>query len=155
MTNEFNQDLPSPGRFAPDEHRYPLRVYLEDIGGGQHVYNGNFLRYFERARTDMFQLATVLSPEIGQHPYERYQVVAVQMEFKRPASLHDVLVITTRIAHVGRSSCALDHVLVREGECIATGKISLVFTAIDGRPTEQPRGWIEVFGKMTTRRGVR
>ena len=139
---------PSRGYFAEAEHRFLIRVHLEDISGGNHVYNGHYLKYFERARTSMFQLAEALDPSIGKQPYEEYQVVAVEQQFLRPASLHDVLTISTRIGHIGRSSCRLDHVMLVNDEPIATAKISLVFT-VHGKASEQPRGWVGIFESRT------
>ena len=54
-------DQPPAGRFVGPEHRFPLRVYFEDTDAAGIVYYANYLRFMERARSDMLRLAGVFS----------------------------------------------------------------------------------------------
>ena len=55
-----HEDQPVEGRFDGQEHRFPVRVYFEDTDLSGVVYHANYLRYMERARSDMLRLAGVL-----------------------------------------------------------------------------------------------
>ena len=135
------------GWFAGGEHRVAMRVYMDMIGGGEHVYNGYYLTFCERARTDLFRLLEALNPDMERQPYVRYMVVAIEQQLRRPLSLHDVVTVTTAVVHVGRSSCKLEHRLLRGEADIAGASLTLVFTDESGRAVEQPRAWIEAFGR--------
>src|SRR3546814_8544932 len=52
-------DLAPEGRFVGREHRFALRVYFEDTDLSGVVYHANYLRYMERARSDMLRLAGI------------------------------------------------------------------------------------------------
>ena len=52
-------DQPVDGRFDGPEHRFPVRVYFEDTDLSGIVYHANYLRYMERARSDMLRLAGI------------------------------------------------------------------------------------------------
>ena len=52
-------DQPVEGRFDGREHRFPVRVYFEDTDLSGVVYHANYLRYMERARSDMLRLVGV------------------------------------------------------------------------------------------------
>ena len=58
MTDALH-DQPAAGRFVDGEHRFPLRVYFEDTDLTGAVYHANYLRDFERARSDMLAMAGV------------------------------------------------------------------------------------------------
>ena len=52
-------DQPVEGRFDGREHRFPVRVYFEDTDLSGVVYHANYLRFMERARSDMLRLAGI------------------------------------------------------------------------------------------------
>ncbi|MBE7219557.1 MAG: acyl-CoA thioesterase [Caulobacteraceae bacterium] len=136
------------GGFAAGEHRVAVRIYPDMIGGGGHVHNGRVMEMLERARFDLFRLLEARDPAMPRAPYVRYVVAAIEQRFLRPIMPEDAVVAATRIGHVGRSSCRLDHRLLREGdEELASARISLVFTDASGASTEQPRDWIEAFAR--------
>ena len=58
MPSSF-EDQPLEGRFDGPEHRFPVRVYFEDTDLSGVVYHANYLRYMERARSDMLRLAGI------------------------------------------------------------------------------------------------
>ena len=52
-------ETPYSGRFDAGEHRFVLRVYFEDTDAGGVVYHASYLRFLERARSDMMRLAGI------------------------------------------------------------------------------------------------
>ena len=138
-------DKPYSGRFVDGEHRFAVRVYYEDTDAGGVVYHANFLRFFERARTDMLALAgadiaaTLNAGEGG------YVVAGADLKYIRPARLGDVLVIVSRLVEVRQAACTIQQRVMRDGQMLLDGQLVVAFVGPDGRPKRQPRAWIGAF----------
>ena len=142
---QAQSDRPYTGRFADGEHRFTVRVYYEDTDAGGVVYHANFLRFFERARTDMLALAgadiaTTLNAGEG-----GYVVAAADLKYLRPARLGDVLIIVSRLVEVRQAACTIQQRVMRDGQMLVTGQLTVAFVGSDGRPRRQPAAWIEAF----------
>jgi acyl-CoA thioester hydrolase len=138
-------DRPYAGRFENGEHRFAVRVYYEDTDAGGVVYHANYLRFFERARTDMLalfgaDLARALSSGEG-----GYVVTEAQLKFLAPAKLGDALIVASTIVQLRSASCVVQQRVMRDGQGIAEGRITVAFVGADGRPRRQPASWIEAF----------
>ncbi len=138
-------DQPYSGRFADGEHRFTVRVYYEDTDAGGVVYHANFLRFFERARTDMLALAgadiaTALSMGEG-----GYVVAAADLKYLRPARLGEALIIVSKLEEVRQAACVIQQRVIRDGQVLVEGRLTVAFVGADGRPRRQPAAWIEAF----------
>lgn len=138
-------DRPYAGRFIDGEHRFTVRVYYEDTDAGSVVYHANFLRFFERARTDMLALtgadiATTFNAGEG-----GYVVAAADLKYLRPARLGEVLVIVSRLVEVRPAACTIQQRVMRDGQILVEGRLTVAFVGPDGRPRRQPAAWIEAF----------
>ena len=138
-------DQPYSGRFVDREHRFVVRVYYEDTDAGGVVYHANFLRFFERARTDMLALAGVqIAPAL--HAGEGgYVVAAADLKFLRPARLGEALTILSRLEQVRQAACVIQQRVIRDGQVLVEGRLTVAFVGPDGRPRRQPAAWIEAF----------
>jgi acyl-CoA thioester hydrolase len=96
-------------------HRLPLRVYYEDTDAGGIVYHANYLRFAERARTEMMRVLgaehTLLKAESG----AVWAVRAASADFFRPARLDDVVVVETRVQEVGGATVRLSQRIFLSG----------------------------------------
>jgi acyl-CoA thioester hydrolase len=92
----MNADQPSAGRFEGRLHILPVRIYYEDTDFTGFVYHANYLRYFERARSDYLRLAGVRHAELleGESP-TAFAVSRINVEFLRPARIDDALTVQT------------------------------------------------------------
>ena len=138
-------DAPQDGRFVGREHRFPLRVYFEDTDVAGIVYYANYLRFMERARSDMLRLVGVdqrgaLDAGIGV-----YAVAAVAIRYRRPAKLDDALLVVSRIREVRAASCVIHQRVMRGDEVLTEGDVTAAFVSPDGRPRRQPRDWVSRF----------
>jgi tol-pal system-associated acyl-CoA thioesterase len=91
---------PSSGRFIEGVHHFPVRIYFEDTDAGGIVYHANYLRYMERARSDMLRLLGIdqrASIETGEGVYA---VTRVEIEYRAPAKLDDDLIVVSRMERV-------------------------------------------------------
>src|SRR5919202_1777390 len=97
-------DTPYRGGFAGREHRFALTVYFEDTDAYGIVYYANYLRFMERARSDMIRAAGVDQfAELGRSG-SAYAVVEVGIKYKRPARLGDDLLVVSTVDQVRASS---------------------------------------------------
>ena len=141
-------DRPYAGRFVDGEHRFAVRVYYEDTDAGGVVYHANYLRFFERARTDMLGLlgadlgAALAAGEGG------YVVAEASLKFIRPAKLGDALIVSSLIAQLRAASCVVHQTVRRNGQVLVEGRLTVAFVGADGRPRRQPAAWIEAFAAV-------
>jgi len=138
-------DQPYSGRFIDREHRFTVRVYYEDTDAGGVVYHANFLRFFERARTDMLALAGV-DIATALHAGERgYVVAAADLRYVRPARLGEALTIVSRLEEIRQAACVIQQRVIRDDQVLVEGRLTVAFVGADGRPRRQPAAWIEAF----------
>jgi tol-pal system-associated acyl-CoA thioesterase len=101
-----------------------LRVYIEDTDAGGIVYYVNYLKYFERARTELMRalgFARAAMPEAGC----QFVVHSMQVEYLRPARLDDALVAQASIAAAGRASIDFAQRVLRGAEELCRGQVRI------------------------------
>ena len=142
------EDQPASGRFVGGEHRFPLRVYFEDTDLAGIVYYANYLRFMERARSDMLRLAGVDQRAMWETRAGVYAVAEVAIRYLGSAKLEDALVVASRVVEV-RAASVLIHQRVRRGETTLTdARVTAAWLTLDGRPQRQPRAWVELFSGL-------
>ena len=119
-------------------HRYSSRVYYEDTDAGGIVYHANYLRFAERARTEMMRAAGVPHAEMVARDGVMFAVSRCEVDYLRPARLDDLLDIETRLVEVGRATVDLEQIVRREGVDLARIRIRLACVDANGRPTRVP-----------------
>lgn len=141
-------DTPTRGRFVGAEHRFPLRVYFEDTDLAGIVYYANYLRFMERARSDMLRLVGVDQRGTLERGEGVYAVADVAIRYRRPAKLDDALLVVSRIETV-RAAAVVIHQAVRRGEVVCTeARVTAAWLTPDGRPQRQPHAWVDLFGRV-------
>jgi acyl-CoA thioester hydrolase len=144
-------DQPYAGGFVDGEHRFALRVYFEDTDLTGIVYHANYLRFMERARSDMLRAAGIDQRASHDAGEGAYAVADLAIRYRRPARLDDALIVISRVTGVRAASCAIHQTVMRSGEVLAEADVTAAFLAPDGRPRRQPRAWVEQFERL---RGV-
>ncbi len=138
-------DLPASGRFVGTEHRFPIRVYFEDTDLSGVVYHANYLRYMERARSDMLRVAGIDQRAHFEATGDAYVVADLAIKYRASAKLDDDLLVTTRVEAVRAASVTI-HQTVSRGQTILTqGQVTAALITADGRPRRQPDGWVRAF----------
>jgi len=119
-------------------HVYPVRVYYEDTDAAGIVYHANYLRFAERARTEMMRAHGIESSKLMQSAGLNFAVSRLSIDYLRPARLDDALEVHTRVIEVKRASLDAEQVVKREGALLA--RLALRLAAIDagGRPVRLP-----------------
>lgn len=81
-----------------------IRVYYEDTDAGGVVYYANYLKYFERARTEWLRHRGIDQSRLAQTEGRVFVVKDVEIQYRKPARLDDELTIHTKVSHHGRAS---------------------------------------------------
>ena len=143
--DDMPADAPVSGRFAGAEHRFPVRVYFEDTDLSGVVYHANYLRYMERARSDMLRLAGIDQRAFNDAGEGAYAVTDLIIKYRAPAKLDDALVVLTTLAAVRAASVDI-HQRVMRGQTILTeAKVTAALVSAAGRPRRQPAEWVAAF----------
>ncbi|MBF0095138.1 MAG: tol-pal system-associated acyl-CoA thioesterase [Alphaproteobacteria bacterium] len=115
-------------------HVYPLRVYYEDTDAGGVVYHANYLRYAERARTEMLRLLGRSHASLQEGEDQAGLAFAVrrcEAEYMAPARLDDALEVHSRVTELGGASVAFEQAVVRRTERIAHLKVRVACIRLD------------------------
>lgn len=142
--------LPDPMSLPPAVFRMQVRVYYEDTDAGGIVYHANYLRFFERARTDWLRALGAVHTELDAAHGLVFVVKDLAIDYVAPARLDDLLEVDVRVLETRRASMRLAQTARRSGEADALVVSSLRVAAIDrgtGRPAGFPRWLIDRFAQ--------
>jgi len=113
-----------------------LRIYWEDTDAGGVVFYANYLKFFERARTEWLRALGHGQEQLRLSESAMFVVSDTSMRYRRPARLDDLLRITVKLAEVRRASMTLAQQAWRGDELLTEGTIRIV--CVDAG-TFQPR----------------
>ena len=142
------KQLPQPhsGQFDGPRHLFAVRVYYEDTDLSGIVYHANYLRWFERARSDMLRLWGIDQRSAQESGEGVYSVADLKIRYRAPARLDDDVLVESSALHLGAASVTLRQCAFRiEGgqasELLAEADVRIGFISPDGRPRRQPAAW--------------
>lgn len=141
-------DQPVEGRFDGREHRFPVRVYFEDTDLSGVVYHANYLRFMERARSDMLRLVGIDQRAVMEAGEGAYAVSEMAIKFRRPAKLDDALVVVSRLIRVRAAAVHIHQRVMRGAELLAEADVTAALVAPDGRPKRQPADWASAYAGL-------
>ncbi|MGN6581298.1 MAG: tol-pal system-associated acyl-CoA thioesterase [Bordetella sp.] len=123
----------------PKEFLFDIRVYYEDTDAGGVVFYANYLKFFERARTEWLRALGFGQSEMADRLQRIFVVAGLDMDYRKPARLDDKLTIRSRVTRMGRASVHFAQRAERQGELIAEGNIQVCCVdTIHMRPAELP-----------------
>lgn len=123
-----------------EEHIFPVRVYYEDTDAGGVVYYANYLRFAERARTEMLRRLGIESSSLMAEEGIAFAVRHCEADYRRPARLDDELEVRTRLINMGGASLELEQRIVRAGNGSETVRLVLTLACMTaaGKPARIP-----------------
>jgi acyl-CoA thioester hydrolase len=144
-------DLETPyrGGFVGPEHRFALTVYFEDTDTAGVVYYANYLKFMERARSDMLRAVGVDQREVLTGGGGAYYVANCSIRYVKPARLGDDLVVVSAILQIRAASVEIQQRVMRNGELLTDARVTAAFLDANGRPQRQPKDWVERFRSIT------
>jgi acyl-CoA thioester hydrolase len=118
-------------------HSLKVKVYYEDTDAGGVVYYANYLRYLERARTEFLAERGIVVAEYFRNGL-LFVVSRVDIRYRHPARLGEVIEVTTEIREMKGASMDLSHRVLRDGELLAEAEVTLACTDAAGKPRRLP-----------------
>ncbi|PQM26770.1 thioesterase [Sphingopyxis lindanitolerans] len=139
-----------PGAFVGAAHHYRARVYFEDTDLSGIVYHANYLRYMERARSDMLRLAGIDQRAAMESGEGAWAVTDLTIKYRSPAKLDDDLLVVSTVEAVRGASVIIAQRILRSQdeltpERLTDGRVTAAFLSPEGRPRRQPAGWADRF----------
>ncbi len=120
------------------EFNYKLKVFYEDTDAGGVVYYANYLKFFERARTDAISNIGLSNKKLLDEYGVFIIVKSCNVEYLKPAKLEDQLEIKSSIISTSNTSFKMKQKAFRDQELITDCEIHLVIVDKSGRPTKIP-----------------
>ena len=122
-----------------ESHRWPVRVYWEDTDASGVVYHANYLRWFERGRTEWLRALGFDQDKLMREVGVAFTVASLDIQYKRPARLDDELEVVTHIAELKKASLTFAQILSRrEDNAAVLCQASVQVACVDAR-TFAPR----------------
>ena len=131
-------------------HIHPIRVYFEDTDAGGMVYYANYLKFAERARTEMLRAAGFNHAQMVAQDGLMLVVKRCTAEYHRSARLDDALEVETRVAGVAGASILLDQVVRRGSEVLVEIAVTIACVTKEGRATRLPERLRQAVGSGTS-----
>jgi acyl-CoA thioester hydrolase len=129
-------------------HRHRVRIYYEDTDSSGLVYHANYLRFAERARTEMLREFGFVHPALLAADGIAFVVRHLAADFRAPARLDDLLVVETRIKSQRGASVNLQQSIVGNGIDLVEIRLKLACITREGRPTRVPAALNAIFGRL-------
>ncbi|WP_298334684.1 YbgC/FadM family acyl-CoA thioesterase [uncultured Erythrobacter sp.] len=146
MVNQTSRTPNTPGGVIDgSRHLYAVRVYYEDTDLSGITYHANYLRWFERARSDLLRLLEIDQRSAIESGEGAYAVTEILVKYISPAKLDDDVVIETTAIQVGAASVRMEQVAKRGDDVLSTAAVRAGFLTPDGRPRRQPAQWVTSF----------
>jgi acyl-CoA thioester hydrolase len=140
---------PLPGGLIDGpRHLFAVRAYYEDTDLSGIVYHANYLRWFERARSDLLRLLQIDQREAVEAGEGAYAVADLHIRYVRPAKLDDTVIIESRCIEMGAASVRIAQTATRDGDLIAEQTVRVGFIDPAGRPRRQPAAWRAAFDQF-------
>lgn len=134
-------DLPTQGRLDGGVHRMPLRVYFEDTDLTGIVYHASYLRFMERARTEMLRCLGIEQQPMITGGEGFYSIHDLSLTYLAPARLDDTLEVRSWVVQVRAAATVLGQDVWRGDRQLTRGRVTAAWLAMNGRPQRQPRTW--------------
>ena len=142
---------PQGGRFDGRVHRFAVRVYFEDTDLSGMVYHANYLRWFERARSDMLRLLGIDQRAANEAGEGAFAVADLAIRYASPARLDDAVQIETECVELGAASCRMhQRAALEDGRLLAEATFRVGFVSPEGRPRRMPAPWRAAFAEIVT-----
>jgi acyl-CoA thioester hydrolase len=132
---------PPAGLIQGRIHRFAVRAYFEDTDLSGVVYHANYLRWFERARSDFVRLLGIDQRSVNEAGEGAFAVTELTIRYLSPARLDDAVLIETQTEEIRAASCRMHQRALKDGFLLSEARLRIGFVAPDGRPRRMPDSW--------------
>jgi acyl-CoA thioester hydrolase len=140
----MSEDAPNSGRFEGRIHHLPVRVYYEDTDFSGIVYHANYLRFFERGRSDFLRVAGIHHNELAAAADPTaFAVNKMELEFLKAARIDDALLVKTAFETMRGPRIFISQALEKASEILVTAKVQVCCISLTGRAKKPPAVLLE------------
>ena len=139
---------PSHGLIEDRIHRFAVRAYFEDTDLSGVVYHANYLRWFERARSEFVRLLGIDQRAVNEAGEGAFAVTELTIRYLSPARLDDAVGIETVTEEMRAASCRMRQRAYKDGLLLSEAWLRIGFVAPDGRRRRMPAAWRTAFAQV-------
>ena len=121
------------------EFIYKFKIYYEDTDAGGVVYYANYLKFFERARSEAIYSLGFSNTDLRTKFNIMFIVKSCNIEYKKPAKFEDSLEINSVLTSLTKTSFIMKQIIKRDEELITHANVHLVSVDKNGKPTKIPK----------------
>ena len=123
---------------------FPIRVYWEDTDAGGIVFYANYLKFFERTRTEWLRSLGIEQQQLKDQTGGIFVVAETNVRYLCPARLDDELIVTAKLVESGRASMTIQQTAVLNDQTLCEGTIRIGWVnAASLQPARIPNNIIE------------
>ena len=126
-------------------HKFKTKIYYEDTDSGGVVYYANYLKFIERARTNLIQDLGFSLQSLSQKYDSHFVVKKIHCNYIQSAKLEDELSIETQFLGIKKTSFELEQNIYRDSKLIFESKVLMVNINSQGKPLKIPNSLLSVF----------
>ncbi|MGZ3306078.1 MAG: tol-pal system-associated acyl-CoA thioesterase [Asticcacaulis sp.] len=144
----MSDSQPISGIIANGEHRLNIRVYYEDTDFTGLVYHANYLKFFERGRSDYLRLLGVHHHELKAHEDAlAFAVIHIDIGYRAPARIDDLITVRTRLIEARGARFVIAQTCALDGEILCEGTVTVACIDAEGRPRRLPKPFADALGR--------
>lgn len=124
---------------------FQYRVYYEDTDLGGVVYYANYLKFFERARTDYLREKNIVQTKLADETGIIFVVRNCQVEFIKPARMDDLIEVSVVVKEIGKLAITMHQEIRVEGQLLCKMNVEIVsINQTNFRPSRIPASVAEL-----------
>ncbi|MEM1380417.1 MAG: YbgC/FadM family acyl-CoA thioesterase [Pseudomonadota bacterium] len=131
-------------------NRTDFRIYFEDTDITGIVYHANYVKYFERGRTEALRASfSDLGALMETDDPCTFAVASINVAYKRPAKLDDVITVETTLASAKGAKMVFEQKILRGDDLLADAEVAVAVITLDGRPRRMPKAMKDRMDELT------
>ena len=119
-------------------YEYKFKIYYEDTDSGGVVYYANYLKFIERARSEIIKSLGFSNNNLREKFNLFFIVKYCNINYKKPAKLEDELIVFTSVVSLSKTSLVMKQDVKRHDDLVAESEVCLVAVDMKGKPTKIP-----------------
>lgn len=113
------------GLFNAAEFNWPVRVYYEDTDAGGVVFYANYLKFFERARTEFLRSYGFEQDALIAEQGVIFVVRSVKIEYLKPARFNEQLAVSAKVIEIKKTNLTFEQAVTRQEQILCTGEVRI------------------------------
>ncbi|MDA7705113.1 tol-pal system-associated acyl-CoA thioesterase [Rickettsiales bacterium] len=125
-----------------------FRIYTEDTDWGGMVYHSNYLKFYERARSDFLRQSNINQIDLKNNFNINFVVSSMEIKFIKPATMDDLITVNTKINAIKKASIILEQEIYNNDLLLNKAKVILaIINSKNKKPVKVPEIIIKAFSK--------